>query len=77
MAARRESLVAAWESRINLEIERGSDPAQAVELLDLDALHGAMGVEFNPLMFSISPPTRSKGTYWSCCARRCWSAERS
>jgi hypothetical protein len=48
-----ESLVAVCESRINLEIERGSDPAQAVELLDLDALHGAMGVEFDPLMFNL------------------------
>ena len=45
--------MAVCESRINLEIERGSDPAQAVELLDLDALHGAMGVEFDPLMFNL------------------------
>jgi hypothetical protein len=54
LAALREVLVAAWEARITLEIERGLDPAQAVELLDLDALHGAMGVEFEPLMFNLS-----------------------
>jgi hypothetical protein len=53
LAELQEILVAVWESRINLEIERGSDPAQAVELLDLDALHGALGVEFDPLMFNL------------------------
>ena len=61
LAALRESLVAVCESRINLEIERGSDPAQAVELLDLDALHGAMGVEFDPLMFNL-PTDRLQGS---------------
>jgi hypothetical protein len=46
-----ETLVAVWESRVRREIELGCDAAQAVELLDLHALYGAVGVEFEHFVF--------------------------
>jgi hypothetical protein len=51
LEALRETLAVVWDGRVRLEVERGSDPAQAVELLNLDALHGAVGVEFDPFVF--------------------------
>jgi hypothetical protein len=56
LAALRETLAAVWDGRVRLDVERGSDPAQAVELLNLDALYGAVGgLEFDPLV--IGPAT--------------------
>jgi hypothetical protein len=51
LAVLRESLVAVWESRVRTEIDLGSDRAQAVELLNLDALYCAVELEFERFVF--------------------------
>jgi hypothetical protein len=52
LTALREKLVPGWESHVRLEVDRGWDQAQAVELTDLTALYGATGLEFEHFVFT-------------------------
>src|SRR5262249_53285718 len=43
LAVRRDLLAAAWDDRIRRDVALGRTAAQAVDLLDVDALHDAIG----------------------------------
>jgi hypothetical protein len=51
LAARRKTLAAVCDGLVRREVDRGWNPTQAVELLDLDALQWTLGLAFEDVVF--------------------------
>jgi hypothetical protein len=47
LAVRRDMLAAAWNDRVRRDVARGWTATHAVEMLDVDALHDAIGLAFD------------------------------